>query len=44
MSLDLKEELAFFSRYNFQAYVGCSFWNIAFGEGLGTKNSDFRVY
>ena len=36
MSLDLKEELAFFSRYNFHAYVGCSVWNIAFIEGLWT--------
>ena len=36
MSLDLKEELAFFSRYNFHPYVGCSVWNIAFGEGLWT--------
>ena len=34
MSRNLKEELAFVSRYNFHAYVGCSFWNIAFGEGL----------
>ena len=36
MSLDLKEELAFFSCYNYHAYVGCSVWNIAFGEGLWT--------
>ena len=36
MSRNLKEELAFVSRYNFHAYVGCSFWNIAFGEGLWT--------
>ena len=28
--------IAFFSRYNFHAYVGCSVWNIAFGEGLWT--------
>ena len=40
MSLDLKEELAFFSRYNFHAYVACSVWNIAFVN----VNSDFRVY
>ena len=42
MSLDLKEELAIFSRYNFHAYVGCSVWNVAFGEV--NVNSDFRMH